>query len=88
VTTVGVKSSSRVSRASVLTVSGLLVVGVVALTGVSLPGEGLFREVSLLDLVTGTSPIDLPSLAYGGGLFLIGVAATVIGLVLLSARTY
>jgi hypothetical protein len=80
--------SSRVSRASLLTVAGLLGVGIVALTSVSLPGQSLFREVTLLDLLSGTTPIDLPSLAYGGGLFFIGFAATVIGLVLLVARVY
>jgi len=80
--------SSRVSRVSLLTVAGLLSVGIAALTSVSLPGRSLFREVTLLDLLSGATPIDLPSLAYGGGLFFIGFAATVIGLVLLVARVY
>ncbi|AZH23885.1 hypothetical protein [Haloplanus aerogenes] len=82
------KSPSRVSRASLLTVAGLLVIGIAALTSVSIPGQSLFREVTLLDLLMGVSPIDLPSLAYTGGLFFIGFAATVIGLVLLVARVY
>lgn len=73
---------------SILTVAGLLGVGVAALTSISLPGRSLFREVTLLDLLSGTTPIDLPSLAYGGGLFFIGFAATVIGLMLLVARVY
>ena len=80
--------SSSVSRASVLAVSGLLVLGIAAFTTVSIPGGSLFREVTLLDLLNGGSPIDLPSLAYSGGLFLIGFGATVIGLVLLVARVY
>jgi len=71
-----------------LTVAGLLGLGVAALASVSLPGQGLFREVTPLDLLTGAAPIDLPSLVYGGGLLLIGVAAVVIGLVLLVARVY
>jgi hypothetical protein len=83
-----VKSSSRVSSASVLTVAGLLAVGIAALTSVSIPGRSLFRDVTLLDILIGTSPIDLPSLVYTGGLFFIGFAATVIGLVLLTARVY
>jgi hypothetical protein len=82
-----VKSSSA-PRASILTVSGLLVVGIAALTSVSVPGGSLFREVTLLDLLRGVNPVDLPSLAYSGGLFLIGFAATIIGLVLLIARVY
>lgn len=80
--------SSRAPRVSILTVSGLLVVGIAALTSVSVPGGSLFREVTLLDLLQGATPIDLPSLAYSGGLFLIGFAATIIGLVLLIARVY
>jgi len=83
-----VKSSSRVSRASLLTVAGLLALGIAALTSVSIPGQSLFREVTLLGLLSGVSPVDLPSLAYTGGLFFIGFAATVIGLVLLVARVY
>jgi len=83
-----VKSSSRVSSASVLTVAGLLLVGIAALTSVSIPGQSLFREVTILDLLSGASPMDLPSLAYTGGLFFIGFGATVIGLVLLVARVY
>lgn len=82
------KSSSRVSSASVLTVSGLLAVGIAALTSVSVPGQSLFQEVTLLDLLSGVNPLDLPSLAYTGGLFFIGFGATVIGLVLLVARVY
>jgi hypothetical protein len=82
-----VKSSSA-PRVSALTVAGLLTIGVAALTSVSLPGESLFREVTLLDLLNGAVPVDLPSLAYGGGLLLIGVGAVVIGLVLLVARVY
>ena len=73
---------------SILTVAGLLALGVTALTSVSLPGGSLFREVTLFDLLRGVSPIDLPSLAYGGGLLLIGFGAVVIGLVLLVARVY
>ena len=80
--------SSSVSRASVLAVSGLLVLGLAALTTVSIPGRSLFREVTLFDLLSGASPIDLPSLAYSGGLLLIGFGATVIGLMLLVARVY
>jgi hypothetical protein len=82
-----VKSSS-VSRVSILAVAGLLALGIAALTSISLPGGSLFREVTLLDLLSGVSPIDLPSLAYGGGLLLIGFGAVVIGLVLLVARVY
>ena len=80
--------SSSVSRASVLTVAGLLVLGIAALTTVSIPGGSLFREVTLLDVLNGASPVDLPSLAYSGGLLLIGFGAVVIGLVLLLARVY
>ena len=80
--------SSSASRLSVLTVAGLLALGITALTSVSLPGGSLFNEVTLLDLLSGASPIDLPSLAYGGGLLLIGFGAVVIGLVLLVARVY
>lgn len=80
--------SSSVPRVSVLTVAGLLALGIAALTSVSLPGGSLFREVTLFDLLNGVSPIDLPSLAYGGGLLLIGFGAVVIGLVLLVARVY
>jgi hypothetical protein len=83
-----VPSSSRTSRTSLLTVAGLLGVGVTALTSVSLPGRSLLREVTLLDLLYGATPIDVPSLAYGGGLFLVGLGATVMGLVLLVARVY
>jgi hypothetical protein len=83
-----VKSSPNTSRVSVLTVSGLLVLGVTALTTVSVPGRSLFRDVTLLELLQGANPFDLPSLVYGGGLFLIGFAATVIGLVLLLAHVY
>lgn len=82
------KSSSRASRASILAVTGLLVVGIAALTSVSVPGQSLFRDVTVLALLTGANPIDLPSLAYTGGLFFIGLAATIIGLVLLVARVY
>ena len=81
-------TSSRGSRVSFLTVASLLGVGIVALTSVSFPGQSLFREVTLLDLLSGAAPIDFQSLAYGGGLFFIGFAATVIGLVLLVARVY
>jgi hypothetical protein len=80
--------SSDVSRASLLTVASLLLVGIAALTTVSVPGRSLFREVTLLELLTGVTPVDLPSLAYSGGLFFIGFGATVIGLVLLIARVY
>ena len=80
--------STSAPRVSVLTVAGLLALGVAALTSVSLPGGSLFREVTLFDLLRGVSPIDLPSLAYGGGLLLIGFGAVVIGLVLLVARVY
>jgi len=83
-----VKSSPNASRASVLTVSGLLVLGIAALTTVSVPGGSLFREVTLVDLLSGMSPVHLPSLAYSGGLLLIGFGAIVIGLVLLVARVY
>ena len=82
------KSSSRVSHASLLTVAGLLVVGATALTTVAVPGQSLFREVTLFELLTGGLPVDLPSLAYTGGLFFIGFGATVLGLVLLVARVY
>jgi len=82
------KSSPRTSRASILTVVGLLAVGITALTSVSLPGQSLFRDVTLLDLLHGVRPFDPPSLAYTGGLFFIGFAAIVIGLVLLVARVY
>lgn len=71
-----------------LTVTGLLAIGIVALTSVSIPGGSLFQDVTLLGLLTGVSPVDLPSLAYTGGLFFIGFGATVIGLVLLVARVY
>lgn len=71
-----------------LTVAGLLAIGVVALTSVSIPGQSLFQDVTLLGLLSGVSPVDLPSLAYTGGLLFIGVGATVIGLVLLVARVY
>ena len=81
-------TSSSVPRVSVLTVAGLLTLGIAALTSASLPGDSLFREVTLFDLLSGASPIDLPSLAYGGGLLLIGFGAVVIGLVLLVARVY
>jgi hypothetical protein len=80
--------SSDVSRASLLTVASLLLIGIAALTTVSVPGRSLFREVTLLELLTGVTPVDLPSLAYTGGLFFIGFGATVIGLVLLIARVY
>jgi hypothetical protein len=80
--------SSDVSRASLLTVASLLLVGIAALTTVSVPGRSLFREVTLLELLTGVTPVDLLSLAYTGGLFFIGFGATVIGLVLLVARVY
>ena len=82
------KSSSRISRASLLTVGGLFLVGIAALTTLSIPGQSLFREVTLLGLLTGVNPVDLPSLAYTGGLFFIGFGSTVIGLVLLVARVY
>ncbi|MEF8856247.1 MAG: hypothetical protein V5A16_02360 [Haloplanus sp.] len=82
------KSPSPVSRASLLTVAGLLVVGVAALTTISIPGQSLFREVSLFSLLSGVNPVDLPSLAYTGGLFFIGFGATVFVLVLLIARVY
>lgn len=80
--------SSSVPRLSVLTVAGLLSLGVAALTSVSLPGKSLFRQVTLLDLLNGAAPIHPPSLAYGAGLLLIGIGAVVIGLVLLVARVY
>jgi hypothetical protein len=83
-----VKSSSRVSSASILTVAGLLVVGIAALTSVSIPSQSLFREVTILDLLSGVTPVDLPSLAYTGGLFFIGFGATILGLLLLVARVY
>ncbi|MEF8856027.1 MAG: hypothetical protein V5A16_01255 [Haloplanus sp.] len=82
------KPSSRVSHASLLTVGGLFLVGIAALMTVSIPGQSLFHEVTLIDLLTGVNPVDLPSLAYTGGLFFIGFGATVIGLVLLVARVY
>jgi hypothetical protein len=81
-----VPSSSRGSPTSLLAVAGLLCVGVVSLVSVSVPGRSVFRAVTPRDLVVGATPIDPPSLAYGGGLFLIGLAATVIGLLLLVAR--
>ncbi|MFB6256451.1 MAG: hypothetical protein ABEH58_06975 [Haloplanus sp.] len=80
--------SSRGTPTSLLAVTGLLCVGVVSLMSVSIPGRSVFREVTLRDLLVGATPVDLPSLAYGGGLFFIGFAATVIGLVLLMARAH
>ncbi|MFB6101664.1 MAG: hypothetical protein ABEJ73_03790 [Haloplanus sp.] len=69
-----------------LSVYGLLAVGVVTLWSVSLPSGSLFREVTPTDLVMGVSPLDPPSLAVGGGLFLVGLAAITLGLSLLFAR--
>ncbi|WP_251342134.1 hypothetical protein [Haloplanus halophilus] len=80
------KSSSRVPSASALSVYGLLAAGALALVSVSLPGGSLLKQVSPAALVTGTNPIDLPSLAFGGGLLAVGVAAVALGLALLFAR--
>jgi len=81
-----VKSPPEAQQASALTVTGLLALGVAALSTVSMPAKSLLRDVTLLDLLRGGSLVDLPSLAYTSGLFLIGFAATVLGLVLLIAR--
>ncbi|MFC7254512.1 hypothetical protein ACFR97_00730 [Haloplanus litoreus] len=80
------KSSSRFPSSSALSVYGLLIAGVLALAVASLPGGSLLKEVSPLDLVTGATPVDPPSLAFGGGLVAVGVAAVALGLSLLFAR--
>jgi len=81
-----VKSPSSASQTSTLTVFGLLVVGIVSLSAAAFPADSLFRDVTVLDLLSGVSPFDLPSLAYTTALVLVGFAATLIGLSLLSAR--
>ncbi|WP_435067896.1 hypothetical protein [Haloplanus sp. C73] len=80
------KAPSYDSRTSALTVFALLTVGVVALSIVAVPAGSLFREVTLFDLLAGANPVDLPSLAYTVTLILVGLAATLIGLLLLTAR--
>ena len=80
------KSSSPFPSASALSVYGLLIAGVLALAVASLPGGSLLKQVSPIGLVTGANPVDPPSLAFGGGLIAVGVAAVTLGLSLLFAR--
>jgi hypothetical protein len=81
-----VKAPSYDSRTSAVTVFGLLTLGVVALSVVAVPAGSLFHEVTLFDLLGGVNPVHLPSLAYTVTLILVGLAATLIGLLLLTAR--
>jgi hypothetical protein len=74
---------SRLQRVSVY---GLLLSGALALGAVALPGGSVFRNVTTTDLLTGGPVLDLPSLAVGGGLFILGLAAVALGLALLFAR--
>ena len=78
--------SSWLPSPSALSVYGLLLAGVVALVGVSVPSSSLLRQVSPVALATGANPVDVPSLALGGGLLAVGLAAVALGLSLLFAR--
>jgi hypothetical protein len=81
-----VKPTSWLPGPSVLSAYGLLLLGLLSLLGVALPGGSVLRAVTPADLLTGTGVLDIPSLAVGGGLFFVGVAAVSLGLALLFAR--
>jgi hypothetical protein len=67
-------------------VYGLLAAGVLALVTVSIPGGSVLQRASPTALVTGTNPINVTSLAVGGGLLAVGIAAIALGLSLFLAR--
>jgi hypothetical protein len=78
--------SSRAPSVSALSAYGLLAAGLSALVAVSVPGGSVLQRASPAALVTGTNPIDVTSLAVGGGLLAVGVAAIALGLSLFFAR--
>ncbi len=79
-------TSFRPPSPAALSGYGLLAAGLVALASVWVPGGSALKRVSPLALATGTVPVDAPSLAIGGGLLAVGLAAIALGLSLLFAR--